>query len=229
LTDLHLGNVLFRLPTDIDGLSSDELYEKYGKSTLEPFTRLDGCPLPTSVPAYSVVPIWLGATSKDIDLPAARIILTDFGESFMPSTTRRHFSNIPLLSIPPEVQFLPGESLSFSADIWALGCIIWEVLGQRPIFESFLSTADRVTEEHIEVFDKLPLEWRERWEKETRREWFRDDEAGIKVEDVQRSETDNTTEEKRSWEDHFEELHTGTQKRERHGRERKKRSHCLKC
>lgn len=60
-----------------------------------------------------------------------------------------------------------------------------------------------MTQEHVEVLGKLPLEWRERWEKETRREWFADDEA---EEDVHRSIKSNTTKEKRSWEDRFEDF-----------------------
>ncbi|PGH16773.1 serine/threonine protein kinase [Polytolypa hystricis UAMH7299] len=140
--DLHPGNILLRLPKDMDNLSFDQFYEKYRQPNLEPVVRLDNQPLPRGVPTHGII-----------------ILLTDFGESFLPSTTLRHYSRTPELLIPPEIHFLPQELLSFSADIWTLAGTIWAIIGQRPLFEGFGSSADLVTKEHVDVLGKLPPEW----------------------------------------------------------------------
>ncbi|KAK2758249.1 hypothetical protein FQN54_004094 [Arachnomyces sp. PD_36] len=174
--DLHLGNILLRLPKDIDSLSPDQFYEQYDHPNPEPVVRLDSQPLPTGVPTHGIMPVWLGKASELVSLSEATIFLTDFGESFLPSVTPRYYSNTPDLLVPPEVHFLPREPLSFSADIWTLACTIWSIIGQRPIFEAFNPSADWMTKEHVEVLGKLPLEWWEAWD--ARLKWFNED--GVK-------------------------------------------------
>ncbi|KAF2456258.1 protein kinase [Lineolata rhizophorae] len=152
--DLHLGNILLRLTESIDGLSPDQFYQKYQKPTLEPVQPSDR-----------------------LTLSEARILLTDFGESFMPFTTKRYYSNTPDLLVPPELHFRTQEPLSFHTDIWALGCAIWSIVGQRPIFEAFNPSADWMTKEHVDVLGKLPPEWWEHWS--ARPKWF--DEQGSRI------------------------------------------------
>ncbi|PTU25132.1 hypothetical protein P175DRAFT_0429948, partial [Aspergillus ochraceoroseus IBT 24754] len=88
--DLHPGNIMFRLPNSIDKLSPGELYQKYGQPNVSPFVRLDGKPLSDGVPTHGVMPIWLGKESELVALSEAKIFVTDFGESFLPSVTQRH-------------------------------------------------------------------------------------------------------------------------------------------
>jgi serine/threonine protein kinase len=128
------------------------------------------------VPSHAIVPVWLGKDSELISLPEARILLTDFGESFQPSSTNSHHSHTPDLLIPPEVIFLPREPLSFPADIWTLAGTIWGILGQRPLFEGFGSDPDLVTKEKVDVLGKLPPEWWQKWT--ARSKWF--DEDGVR-------------------------------------------------
>lgn len=158
----------------------NELYEKFGHPTLEPIVRLDSnnsTPLPSSVPTHGVMPVWLGECSELIPLSNAGILLTDFGESFRPSIASRYHSNTPHLLAPPEVFFVPDESLSFPADIWTLAGTIFAILGVRPLFEGFSSSADLVIKDHVDVFGKLPPEWWEKWD--VRSKWF--DEDGVRV------------------------------------------------
>ncbi|KAL2871722.1 uncharacterized protein BJX67DRAFT_167857 [Aspergillus lucknowensis] len=81
---------MFRLPKSIDHLSPVELYQKYGQPNVEPFVRLDGKHLSDGVPPHGIVPIWLGNKSELVTLSEAKIFITGFRESFLPSTTRRH-------------------------------------------------------------------------------------------------------------------------------------------
>lgn len=172
--DLHPGNILLRLPEGLDRLSSDQLYKKYGEPHAEPVVRLDDGLLPKGVPTHGIVAIWFGKGSELILPSEAGIFLTDFGESYLPSNTARFQSNTPRLLVPPEVYFMPKERLSFPADIWTLACTVWTIIGQRPLFEGFMPSAEWVTKEHVEVFGKLPHEWWQKWE--ARSKWF--DEEG---------------------------------------------------
>ncbi|KAF7128234.1 hypothetical protein CNMCM5793_002776 [Aspergillus hiratsukae] len=66
-----------------------------------------------------------------------------------------------------------GPALSFPSDIWTLACTVWEIFGQRPLFEAFFPSADRVTAEQVEVLSILPPEW---WRTLGRRlEWFNEE------------------------------------------------------
>lgn len=186
--DIHLGNTLLRLHERIDDLSPDQFYEKYGMPYTEPITRFDNQPLPNGVPTHGVVPSWLGKRSELISPSEAKIFITDFGESFVPATTPRRYSNTPDLLVPPEVYF-SQEQLSFPADIWTLAGTIWSILGQRPLFEGFDSSADPVIKEQVDVLGKLPLDWWMQWSARSR--WFSED--GVRLDGLGRS-----------WEERFE-------------------------
>lgn len=189
-----MGNILLRLPKSINNLPPEELYQQYGLPDLERISRIDGQPLPPGVPTHGVVSIWLGKDSEDVTPTEASITLSDFGESFLPFTTQKAVSRAPPLLVPPEARF-SLETLSLPADIWALACAIWEILGQRPLFESFFPTEDSVTAEQVEVLGKLPSRWWARWE--NRLEWF-NEEGGL--EEV----AEGLPRERRSWEERFE-------------------------
>ena len=191
-----MGNVLLRLPSAFTGLSIEQVYEKHGTPNSQAVTRLDGSPLSPNVPPTATPPIWLGKASDELLPSETRVLLTDFGEAFSPSTTTQRESYTPLSVTPPEVRFPVDQGqgqdkgLSFPSDIWTLGCTVWAILGQKPLFEDFLATEDDITAEWIDVIGKLPRGWWERWE--ARYEYF--DESG-------HPRSDRYV---RSWEERFE-------------------------
>lgn len=125
------------------------------------------------------MPIWMGKASKNIEMPEAEVLLGDFGESFMPSSTDRLYSNSPPSFRQPEARF-PSTPLGFPADIWSLACLVWDVLGQRPLFESWMATDDEVLADEVDLLGKLPPEWWTRWE--ARSGFYAEDgEAGIRL------------------------------------------------
>lgn len=157
----------------MDALSPEQFYERYGRPHHEPVICLDERPLPQDVPAHVVVPVWLGKASDCVSLSAAQILVTDFGESFMPATTMRHHSNTADTLVPPEIHFEPEQSLSFSADIWTLALTLWTLVGQRPLFEGFYPSADWVIKENVDTLGKLPPQWWQKWDSRTK--WFNED------------------------------------------------------
>lgn len=110
ILDLRASSVLLRLPENIDDLSPDQFYEKYGQPQVEPVERYDGQSPPINVPTHGTVPVYFGEENDVSFLSEPRIFLSDFGKAFLPSMTSRHFSPIPDLTVPPEL-FSSLESL----------------------------------------------------------------------------------------------------------------------
>ncbi|KAM5474578.1 hypothetical protein MauCBS54593_002154 [Microsporum audouinii] len=140
--DLHLGNVLLKMPSEFHQLPPEKLYERYGAPELDPVVRFDGEPLPPGVPSHGVAPIWLGEASEDISAVEAQILLSDFGQAFPPSREVRYESHTPLAIRPPEIIFEYGKPLSFP----------------------FLATQDDMVCEHVDALGILPPEWWQKWE-----------------------------------------------------------------
>ncbi|KAH9988770.1 kinase-like domain-containing protein [Xylariaceae sp. FL0662B] len=153
-SDLHEGNILLGTPKSIDSLSPDKLYEKYGHPELEKIERLDGQPLGVGVPKHGVDPIWLGSACEKVALDEADILLTDFGESFLPI----YHCAMPLTHAP---------------HIWALACALLDVLSVRPLFELWFPTKDQVIGEHVDALGRLPIYWWTRWT--SRSGYFKED------------------------------------------------------
>ncbi|KAJ6093034.1 protein kinase domain protein [Penicillium sp. IBT 16267x] len=186
--DLHCGNILLQPSREFDQLSTEKLYEQYGEPILEPVNRLDGQKVPPGVPKHGILPIWLGEASENITLQEARILLSDFGETFSPAQKKKFESHTPLLIRPPEARFEPTKPLTFSSDIWTLACTIWDIIAQRSLFEGFFTNEDDMTCQQIGALGRLPTEWWEKWEA---RDKF--------TEPLNRSQYPN-----QSWEDRFE-------------------------
>ncbi|EEH41372.2 kinase domain-containing protein [Paracoccidioides lutzii Pb01] len=210
--DLHLANILLRLPLDMQDMTLEQLHARTGEPAKEHVVREDGTPLDPGVPSEVVVPVWLGLSSDEISLADSAIMIADFGEAFDPQGTRPFSAHTPLLLAPPESRFAePGESddhLSFPGDIWTLACSIWDVFGSGPPFEAFPVTLDEVTIEHVEMLGKLPDRWWSKWEE--RSNWFEDGHKNVK--ETLRQWYGNST---RDWTQRFTEYI-------RHPRERKR-------
>jgi serine/threonine protein kinase len=161
--DLHEANLLLRLPQCIDSLTPDQLYAKYGQPELEQISRLDGRPLDPWVPTHGVVPIWFGDGSDALSLVDSRIFLSDFGESFQPAVDVRQHSRTPLILRSPELFMEPTSRVSFPAEIWSLACAVFAIMGQRPLFDTWFPSKDKILEEHVDTLGHLPREWWASW------------------------------------------------------------------
>ena len=165
--DIHLRNILVKLPTNFDKLSVDEFYKKYGKPETVPIRREDGKPLSCHIPSRAVKPLTLSnKPAWDFTLADARILLSDFGEAFSPAAEPRcgQDCHTPLPMRPPEAHFEPNEHLSYAADIWSLGVAIWEIIGMKAIFSAEYFTADEVISQQIDVLGPMPSTWWEKWQ-----------------------------------------------------------------
>lgn len=161
--DLHGANILLRLPNNIDDLTSDHLYEKYGQPTLEEVEQVDGRPLDHWVPDNGVVPIWLGGRGDKLSLADSHIFLSDFGKSFQPGSYVRRSSHMPLVLRPPEILLDPASQFSFPAEIWSLACAVFRIMGQRPLSSEWFLSKDQVLQYQVDALGQLPQELWLRW------------------------------------------------------------------
>ena len=166
--DIHLQNVLVKLPSSFDQFSIEELYEEYGEPETVAITERNKQPLPVNIPAKAVLPLYLGKAAEEFSLSDAQVLLSDFGEAFSPGHTERlgQDCHTPLAMHPPEARFAPQSPLSYSADIWSLAFAIWEIIGMKAIFSSEFATADDIFAQQIDALGASSLlsEWWEAWE-----------------------------------------------------------------
>lgn len=167
--DLHLRNVLVRLPSTLDELSVQEFRDKFGEPETVPVTRVDEKPLAPSAPAQAVLPLYLGKKAQEFTLADAHgLILSDLGEAFSPATEQRLGldCHIPVAKRAPEALFEPNKPLSYPSDIWSLGTAIWEILGMKFIF-SESETQDEIVAQQLDVLGSrnFPESWRKQWER----------------------------------------------------------------
>ncbi|TWU73014.1 hypothetical protein ED733_000097 [Metarhizium rileyi] len=163
--DLHLGNVLLRLPPEFHSWSDEELLEHCGEPEVERVQTFDDKPIPPGVPPVAILPIWFPmARINKLSLSDAHIVLADFGESYRPSEESKLECCTPVHARPPEAWFEPTKPKAFSSDIWTLACTVWATIAQRSLFETFWCTEDTVTGMQVQALGKLPDEWWEKWD-----------------------------------------------------------------
>lgn len=85
------------------------------------------------------------------------VIISDYGTSFIPTQTPSPTLFTPALYAPPEDFF--QEPVTPAADAWTLGVNLYEVLGERPLFETFAGDRDDIIGEMVSTLGTLPARW----------------------------------------------------------------------
>ncbi|GAQ35826.1 hypothetical protein AtubIFM56815_002976 [Aspergillus tubingensis] len=163
--DIHLRNILVKLPASFDSLSTEKFYEQYGNPETVSITQRNGGSLPPHIPPKAVLPLYLGKKAEESTLQDAQVLLSDFGEAFSPVSSPRsgEYCHTPVPYCPPEALFEPQAPLSYPADIWSLATAVWEILGMKAIF-STEAPEDEVTSQQIDVLGPMPQTWYSAWE-----------------------------------------------------------------
>ncbi|KAG6831510.1 hypothetical protein H0H92_009778 [Tricholoma furcatifolium] len=164
--DFHSSNVLFNVPKSFHSWPVEKVYRYFGKPIKDSVQRADGEPITSAAPAYVVVPPDPLRLAKVI-LKAndCTIKITDFGESFLATDSTKPVLGTPISFAAPEVLFGDSASISPKTDIWALASLIYEVLGNHRLFESFFNDKDEVITEIVRTLGKMPDRWWRQWEK----------------------------------------------------------------
>lgn len=149
-------------------MTVDEFYANYEKPETIPITRRDKGPLDSHVPGLAVQRLDLSMNPAEYTMADARVLLTDFGESFptFPGQARLGKDcHAPDRVRPPEALFEPDAPLPQAADIWMLAMALWNMLSVQSLVSDFASP-DEYVAERIDILGVLPPAWRQRWAKQ---------------------------------------------------------------
>ncbi len=94
-----MRSFLLRIP-NFDGLSTAELYKRFGKPYEVPIRRVDGKPGEPHAPPHAIYPMALGMPANEVDDP--EIIISNYGTSFIVSQTPSPTLHTPAPYSPPE-------------------------------------------------------------------------------------------------------------------------------
>jgi len=175
--DITPNNVLHRI-TGLDGLNEDEVLKILGSPIVNPVLNASqehhhG----STAPDYLVYPVnWYNVDAQFISKESC---LIDFGESFE-------------ISQPPDDLRIPGtyrspelileQKASFSSDIWALGCSLFEIRTGRKLFSPFDDEDNEYLDAFIQILGRLPEPWWSTTSEDRRRMYKNEvDEQGIVV------------------------------------------------
>ncbi|KAG6843357.1 hypothetical protein H0H87_005505 [Tephrocybe sp. NHM501043] len=143
----------------------------------------DGQPVDPHAPAMLVAPIQNDKISHASLLEESTII-SDFGQSYVAACPPASYEPGTMLSYQsPEARF-EGRA-SFEADIWTLGCTIFEIRAGFSLFESFMGSDIEVLKETVETLGRLPDPWWGAFER--RALWFKEDGVPMSEQDQDRA------------------------------------------
>ena len=152
--DLTNTNVVFEIK-DMRNWTEVELRQNLGPPRTEPLLFLDGSPVPGFAPAHIVEP--LDYTSLDMGKLSPKLLMTDFGEAFFIKDPPKELGT-PVAYAAPELLF--GYSPSCAADLWSLGCLLFEIHAFGILLPVFWGTPGEAIGEAIEMIGALPDSWR---------------------------------------------------------------------
>ncbi|KFY91104.1 hypothetical protein V498_05693 [Pseudogymnoascus sp. VKM F-4517 (FW-2822)] len=173
---LHTRNFLLCGP-NLDRRSPDKLYNRYRLDKI-PVTRFDGAAVEPRAPPYAVYPMRIKMPADMLVEPIVNI--SDYGTSFMVATEPSPELHTPALYLPPEDFF--NEPITQAADIWTLAVNLYDVLGERALFETFGWDRDDIMAEMVSTLGPPPTRWWDAWG--NRKEFFEPD--GSWVRDMKR-------------------------------------------
>ncbi|KAF4440362.1 hypothetical protein F53441_12310 [Fusarium austroafricanum] len=168
LQDFRPSNILLKL-AQFDHLSEDELLSRIGQPMKNQIKMESEEELPASCPKYLVPPADICQIGTEF--LADEICVIDFGESFKFSSPPEDLG-IPEHYLPPEVLLECPDSVGPACDLWALGCTLFEIREQIPLFYMIPDTHELLAE-MVTFFGKFPEDWWAKWE--AREDWFDND------------------------------------------------------
>ncbi|KAI1347920.1 kinase-like protein [Xylaria sp. FL0043] len=158
--DFRPSNILVKL-ANLDQLPEDKLISLLGEPQKAYVRTESGEDLPASSPQYLTIP---ADTSRLGDeYLTDQICIIDFGESF-PISSPPEDLGMPENYLPPEVLLEDQENaIGPACDLWALGCTLFEIRQQIPLFY-MIYDKDELLAEMVRFFGKLPEPWWDKWE-----------------------------------------------------------------
>lgn len=169
--DLTTSNILFRLSPHVTNWSDAEVYAHLGHPETEDVETCDGQPSGPHAPPVLVAPIDNSKISH-ANLLQENIIVSDFGQSYLTTSPPPSYEPRTILNYQsPEARF--EDLAGLEADIWSLGCAIFEIRAGFALFEPFFASDVDILRQTVETLGRLPDPWWAAFEQ--RSLWFDED------------------------------------------------------
>ena len=107
------------------------------------------------------MPAQLVVGSGEISDP--RLVVSDFGEAWYIDIDSRHELHTSVRFLPPENTF-SKTSIGSPADVWTLGCTLYEILGERSLFDDLMPEKDDIIADIVNCLDLLSQHWWMIWQ-----------------------------------------------------------------
>ena len=153
--DLTHSNVLFEI-TGLHDWTEDEIYRYLGPPKTAALLLLDGTPAPAFAPTHVVDAI--DFSHLNMEQLSSNVLIVDFGEAFFQDNVPKGLGT-PVSFSGPELLF--GYSPSYTVDLWALGCLIFEIYTFRVLLPTAFGSSEEALAMAIETIGALPEEWRD--------------------------------------------------------------------
>ena len=151
--------------------SDAEVYGYLGRPEMEEVRTRRRQPRGPHAPPELVAPIENSKFSDESFLQES-VLIHDFGQSYAVACPPKDYEPGTVMNyLPPETRF--EERTGFEADIWALGCAIFEIRAGSPLFEPFLGSDADILRQTVETLGRLPVPWWSSFEERTL--WFEED------------------------------------------------------
>ena len=133
------------------------MYAHQGVPKTENVRTRDRQPPGPHAPAMLVAPIQ-DSKMSDATLLQESIVVGDFGQSYIIAPLPSSYEPGTVLNYQsPEARF--EGRVGLEADIWALGCAIFEIRAGFALFESFLGSDVDILRQMVETLGRLPDPW----------------------------------------------------------------------
>ena len=155
--DLTTSNIIFRVSEVVHRWSDAEIYGYLGSPETEEVRTRGGQPRGIHAPPEIIAPV---ENSKFVHASHLQecVIISDFGQSYAIASPPKDYQPGTVLNyLAPETRFEGRTGLE--ADVWALGCVIFEIRAGSPLFESFFESDTHILIKTVETLGRLPDPW----------------------------------------------------------------------
>lgn len=150
--DCHTQNVVFKLQ-GIEAWTEDDIYNIFGRPRCQYIEENCLCQACMKSPNYIVQPIDMSRI--DSKYISDDIVLIDYGFSFRLDNSPSWIGTITNY-LAPEIVF--ECQVSKASDIWALGCVIYELFTGLPLFEHD-KAVHKVLAQMVPILGLFPSKW----------------------------------------------------------------------
>ncbi|KAK0483777.1 kinase-like domain-containing protein [Armillaria novae-zelandiae] len=155
--DITTSNILFHVSERILEWSDAEVYAHFGRPETEEVRTRDGHPRGPHAPPELI------GTVESSRLTGASIfqenvVVVDFGQSYAVVSPRKDYEPATVINYQSLEARFEGRA-GLDADVWALGCAIFEIRAGFPLFDSFFGSDTDILRQSFETLGRLPDPW----------------------------------------------------------------------